>query len=771
MEVRARTTSSTQIAAAVLAALAAAHLLWTVLPASARPWEWFGSVVQPLIGLVVVWLVWESRAHYPQRLHGAWTLYALSLSTWTAGDLLYYSYALAAGEAPFPSWVDGVYLLYAPLLLVAMFRFAHPRPSQSWERLRLPLDVGTVVTAVGACLWYALLARTAQPYFADPLGLGVTLAYAFTDLLLVSVLLLLLLRTSPWLPIPTALWLGVGLVLNIVADVWYTALEASEAYGPAHPVDVLYVLAQGAFALAALAGRGKPARSLPFPRWLRRLSWYLPYVAVAATYGLVVLVYGRDRDGATGALVSMGLVTLLVIVRQVLALHENDRLNQALRLSSEELELRAAALSHMAHHDQLTGLANRTLFEAQLREAIARAEREDHLVGVLFIDLDHFKAVNDTLGHDAGDELLVAVAQRIRATVRASDTVARLGGDEFTVVLSQLSEAKAAERVVSKLLGALSEPFTVAGRSLFVTGSIGIALYPRDGLDASTLQRHADAAMYQAKAAGRNGFRVFRPEYTAQALQRLELEQDLRKALHQGELEVHYQPQFSLDDRRVTGVEALLRWRHPKHGLVLPARFIPLAEESGLIVPIGSWVLQQACRQAASWRTRVAVNVSAIQFCRADFADVVASTLAETGLSPQQLELELTESTVMRDAEESLRQLERLQALGVRIAIDDFGTGHSSLGLLRSLPIDAVKIDRSFVAGLPTSASNLALVRAILTLAEAFGLEVVAEGVETAVQQDTLSQMGCHLAQGYALAMPVSAEEMGRILERGDSNS
>ncbi|HEU4740921.1 MAG TPA: EAL domain-containing protein [Meiothermus sp.] len=748
---------------ALLGLLVCAYALWMMLPA-ARSWQGIGSVLQPLIGLLVTYITWQTALRQAAPARRGWVLFALSLSAWTMGDIAFNAYTWRLGEAPFPSWIDGVYLLYPPLLLLGMLELV--RRQKAGGYLRLSLDIGTVVVTAGTYFWHFLLAAIARPYAGEPLALAVTLAYPFTDLLLLSVLLLLLFRDTAWLPLGTAVWLGLGLVFNLVADPWYTALEASGAYGPAHPVDLLYVLAQVAFALSA-AGALTPARTLPLPGWFPQLSLYVPYLAVAASFILLALTLGQGTAEARVALASAGLVTALVIARQVLAFRENDRLTRALRATSSELEQRASQLSYLAQHDPLTGLPNRALFETRLAEAIQAADRAGELVGVLFLDLDHFKAVNDTLGHEVGDALLVAVAERLRGTVRATDTVARLGGDEFTVVLARLPEPRVAERVVTKLLNVLSEPFAVAGRSLFVTGSIGVALYPRDGTDVSTLQRHADAAMYQAKFNGRNGFRVFRPEYTAQALERLEFEQDLRMALRRGELEVYYQPQVALGGGEVLGLEALVRWRHPRYGLLPPGRFIPLAEETGLIVPIGNWVLREACRRAVEWGVRVAVNVSAIQFCRADFAGVVAEVLEESGLEPLRLELELTESTVMRDAEESARQLERLRTMGVRISIDDFGTGHSSLGLLRSLLINALKIDRSFVAGLPGSRSDTTLVKAVLAIADALGLDVVVEGIETEAQQQTLRKLGCRIGQGYAFARPLPAGEIPGLLSTG----
>ena len=433
----------------------------------------------------------------------------------------------------------------------------------------------------------------------------------------------------------------------------------------------------------------------------------------------------------------------------------------------EQREL-ADQLAHQATHDTLTGLPNRALFEDRLEQAIRGAGRHGGSVALLVVDLDGFKRVNDSLGHHAGDELLRQVARRFRGRLRAGDTLSRMGGDEFTVVLTDLRAPSDAVRIGGELLETLEAAFSVDGGELFVTCSIGVSVYPEDGHDAATLQRHADVAMYRAKAAGRNALRCFTPEMNETARERLELEGRLRWALELGEFELYYQPQVTLGGEPVA-VEALVRWRHPSLGLVPPAKFIPAAEQSGLIVAIGTWVLSEACRQAALWcdagrPVRVAVNVSPLQFARPDFFETVRQALNGAGLAPQLLEVELTESLVMRDPDESARQMEQLRTLGVRVAVDDFGTGYSSLSYLHRLPIDALKIDRSFVAELEARRGTQALVQAIVALAQALDLTVVAEGVETAVQLEFLRTLGCDLAQGYLFARPMPADEVSAFL-------
>ncbi len=433
-------------------------------------------------------------------------------------------------------------------------------------------------------------------------------------------------------------------------------------------------------------------------------------------------------------------------------------------------------LAHQAHHDALTGLPNRILFEDRLQQAMALAQRNGQLVGLLFADLDNFKRINDTLGHQVGDRLLQYTAQRLLGRIRQSDTLARMGGDEFAVVLTGLKDPRDAADVAQKILDAFSSPFEVEGYRLFLNGSVGISLYPQDAGEPAILQRNADTAMYRAKARGANSFQFFTPEMHAEALERLELDNSLRRALDHGEFCLHFQPQFDVESRVFVGLEALVRWNHPELGLVPPARFIPMAEESGLIVPLGNWVLREACRQNAAWQRaglpplRVGVNVSALQFVRADFAEAVAQALRDSGLEPRWLDLELTESVVMKDVDEVGVRLAQLRQLGVHISIDDFGTGYSSLAYLQQLPIDSLKIDRSFIRAIggtdPDTGHGPTLVKTIVSMAHSLGMEVVAEGVETTSQLEFLRGVACELGQGYLVARPMPADQIGELLRR-----
>lgn len=421
-------------------------------------------------------------------------------------------------------------------------------------------------------------------------------------------------------------------------------------------------------------------------------------------------------------------------------------------------------LLHLAHHDSLTGLPNRLLLRARLEHALERAHREGSQVAVLFVDLDRFKHVNDSLGHTLGDALLQKAAQRLKGLVRRADTVARLGGDEFTIVLEALQEAGDASRVAETLIRALADPFPIDGHELATSASIGIALYPRDGGSAENLLANADAAMYRAKEEGGGVYRFYTEQLTARATERVLLESQLRRAIQQDELFLHYQPQVDLASGRVIGIEALVRWQHPQQGTLSPARFIPLAEETGFIIPLGEWVLHRACAQAKTWLEagavfgRIAVNVAGRQIQRGDLVETVRRVLDETGLPAERLELEVTESCIMGQAESAIGMLQALRALGVRIAIDDFGTGYCSLTYLKRLPIDKLKMDQGFVRDLPNDENDAAIARAVLALGHSLQLTVIAEGVETRAQRDFLRAEGCEQAQGYLYSRPLDAE-------------
>jgi len=429
-------------------------------------------------------------------------------------------------------------------------------------------------------------------------------------------------------------------------------------------------------------------------------------------------------------------------------------------------------IRHQAFHDAMTGLPNRLLFKDRLDLAMAHARRNKQMLAVLFLDLDRFKLINDTLGHDLGDQLLQSVAIRIKECVREDDTVARLGGDEFTLLLPEIIKEESAAKVAHKILEAIRQPLDIGNHELYITASIGIVFYPNDGKDVETLLKNADTAMYRAKEKGRNNYQLYTPVMNAKAFERLVIENSLRRALERNEFILYYQPKFSISTRQIVGVEALLRWQTPDKGLIQPGEFIPIAEETGLIVPIGEWVLNAACAQNKAWQeaglphVRVAVNISARQFQLQNFVDTVTKVLEKTGLDPKWLELEITETVAMQNAEFTIKMLLELNEMGIHLSIDDFGTGYSSLSYLKRFPINKLKIDKSFVSEIGVGQNDKAKIAStIIILGQSLNLGVVAEGVETVEQLDFLKGHQCDEMQGYLLGKPTSADDFKKLLK------
>jgi len=431
----------------------------------------------------------------------------------------------------------------------------------------------------------------------------------------------------------------------------------------------------------------------------------------------------------------------------------------------------AARVAHLAEHDVLTGLPNRFLFNDRLNQAIARAHRDSKLLTVLFLDLDGFKHVNDSLGHSAGDKLLQSIAEQLVACVRAPDTVSRPGGDEFILLLQDVEHAEDAEITARRILKSLGEAHSVEDHELYITASIGISVYPLDGQDAETLIKNADTAMYQAKSQGRHNFKFFKQEMNTRAVNRLYLEEGLRRALNEDELTLHYQPKINFSTGAIAGAEALVRWKHPTRGVISPAQFIPVAEETGLIVPLGAWVLRSACAQVQAWTDAglpsigISVNVSTVQLRNGEFLEDLFAILEETELDPQRLEIEVTESSLMRNAEFAAPILRLMRKRGIRVSIDDFGTGYSSLSYLQQFPLDAIKIDQSFVHRITSFPGGSSIVSAIISLGQSLNLRVVAEGVETAEEMAFLKAQSCDEAQGYFFGRAVAADQFAKMIQ------
>ena len=711
------------------------------------------------IYLVGALLSWRASMHpaLGGQTRRAWRLLAIAgLCTW-AGDCSWAFFEFARHTEHTPVWVDALSFAAFPCWVAALLSFpAAPRAKE--ERAKFWLDVVTVLVGGTMLSYYVVLRPTwVASAHGDLQELVTSLAFPSADLVVLFAVASILIRV-PVASTRLALKLLVGTcVLGFAADLIYAHLWLNGAYQTGDPVDTLW-LAQGTlFALAARVQWVDADRNTQEPAAdddrAFRIS-LLPYVSVVAGFGLLVAASRPFWNGRTqlgGVLLGALMLTALVVARQVVAARENsrlmrDRVTQAL-------------------HDALTGLANRALLLDRIAHAHVRGRRHASArQTLLFLDLDNFKTVNDSLGHGAGDALLVEAAKRLLACVRASDTVARLGGDEFAIFVEDPPDDVGCAGVAERIIAALHRPFVIGRREVFVGTSVGIASL-QDGEGADELLRNADVAMYMAKTRGKGRYQRFAPEMHTVALERVELETDLRYAIDHGELLLHYQPIVILETGEITGLEALVRWQHPRRGLLAPAQFIPLAEQTGIIIPLGAWVLREACMRAEAWRRRrnadeplsLTVNLSGRQLQSPQLVADVRRALEESGMPAHALVLELTESMLTEETQTVLATLKELKAVGVRLAIDDFGTGYSSLSYLRQFPIDVLKIAKPFVDDIMTDRGDgqASLAQAVITLGTTLAVRTIAEGIERPEQLARVQALGCDLGQGFHFSRPV----------------
>jgi len=688
------------------------------------------------------------------RARRAWILIGLAAASWAIGEVVWSWYEIALRrDVPFPSLADVGYLGFVPLALAGMLSFptAHSRVS---SRMRALTDGMIVCASLLFISWATVLGPLYRAGGNNLLEQVIGLAYPASDVVIISLVVFLVVRSANAGRVPLAL-LGSGLVAIAVADSGFAYLTLIGSYASGNLIDTGWFAGFLLIGLAAV----RPARSdAAVARSHTRLGVFLPYVIAAA-----VIFLGGIKKASAGILESflfwdMMVVVLLVLGRQLLTLLD--------RISLEK------ELARQAFSDPLTGLANRALFRDRVGLALARMQRTNQPFALAFLDLDDFKTTNDTMGHEAGDLLLVAVAERLRGSVRPADTVARLGGDEFAMLMEGLEDVTGAVRIAERALWSFHAPYALKNKDVMVGASVGVTLCSTADQSVDDLLSRADMAMYMAKAAGKGRVEVFQEEMATSLLERAELQADLRRAVDRGEFAVHYQPIMNVFDGGVAGVEALVRWEHPERGLLAPGDFIALAEESGVIVPIGRFVLDQALSDFAAWRRQttspegpwLSVNLSGHQLQQPQLLDDIVHALERSGVAAGDVVLEITETMLLRERERTVGRLRELASLGLRIAIDDFGTGYSSLSYLQFLPAHFLKIDRAFVAGLEGGAEDAALAHAIVRMADALGLQAIAEGVETEGQRAALRKIGCGLAQGHLFSRAKPANEIGPMI-------
>jgi diguanylate cyclase (GGDEF)-like protein len=707
-----------------------------------RTWIWSGLFLVAG-GLCVV------RAAFIRSDRLAWAILGSGMLSWGLATIYWSAFLKHLDEPPYPSVADGLYLAFYPAAYVALMLLARRHLRTPGPSVWLDGLIGTL--AVGALGAAFLLPSLVADTGGSPAAVATNLAYPLGDLLLIA-LVVGVLGLSSWRPGRTWLLIGGGLVLMAIADSIYLYQVANETFVEGGPVDAIWPL--GMVLLGFAAWQAAPRRST-----FGGHSW--PVLVVPSLFTLAsleVLVYGNLEDINAAALAFASATVVAAMVRLGISFREVRALSETRR---------------QATTDELTGLANRRFLYERLEEELRKASAEDRSLTLVVADLDAFKDFNDSLGHQAGDLLLKQIGPRLLDALRAGDTLARMSGDEFGVLLPGIGTEKA-RAVVERMQAFLAEPFTIRGLTIQIEASFGIASFPEHATDAQALVQRADVAMYQAKQTHK-GYEVYTAERDPHSRDRLSLLSDLRLALDGDELELHYQPKLDLRTRRIGGVEALVRWRHPQRGMLGPGEFLPVAEQTGLIRPLTLHVLGTALGQAQAWRAeemplRVAVNLSALNLLDARLPDDVRGLLDEYGATPETLQLEVTENTLMMDPARMIAVLQQLNAIGVGLSLDDFGTGTSSLSYLKRLPVDELKIDKSFVMCLDGSEADEVIVRTTIELGQRLGLRVVAEGVETVTAWERLVRAGCDEIQGFFLQRPLPAAELTRWLGVWDSS-
>lgn len=785
-----------------------AFLLEVILFAGSETGVLISNILTPAASIIVLCVSFFAAfatIHISKRSALAWGFFALAQFSSVIADATWSILETKLGTPPFPSLADGFFLAYYPLFFTGVF-ILPGRHYSSQEWMKKGLDLAIIVIASFLTFWNFLIGPTINTMQEDSIIaqlLGA--AYPTGDLLILWALLVVLYNRSNLRVNKPILLLGLSTLVLVITDCIYSYQSLMETYISGGLLDIGWLVA---YFLGGLAGiyqilyagsfdqkqRDLDRRSYDF---LDRFAAHLPYFSLIGAYVLLVISHQGELVMPFWSIsIAVGALIGLVLIRQITTIQENRHLldqrdlmiqktqAQAEKLAEynvslkEEIENRQRAeerLSYDALHDGLTNLPNRALFLDRLGQAIEFTRRRtDHTFSILFIDLDYFKIVNDSLGHSIGDKLLILLGHRLRNCLRSSDTIARLGGDEFVILLENSGTDDNVLRVAERIQASICSPYQINGYEIFTSASIGAVLDLSGYASAEEVLRDADIAMYRAKTLGKSRIEIFNLELREQAMKRLTLENEIRRALNNSEFELYYQPIYSLITNQVTGFEALIRWNHPTRGMLLPNEFLPVAEETGLILPIGNWVLYQACLQINLWRQAFAcfrdltmnVNISGKQFKQQDFVDQIVQTLEETRTPASALRLEITESMVIENPAVANEYFTQLSNLGIQLQVDDFGTGYSSLSYLQIFPIQAIKIDRSFISNVGKPGKNSELVRTMLRMVHDLGMDAVAEGIENETQLEELKRLTCQFGQGFLLAKPMAKDQAYEVLQQ-----
>lgn len=751
--------------------------------------SWLIPLVPVIAGTVLfmVFLKSSSKDRY------FWLLTSLGCYSFSVAEgIWFYSRNIAHVEVSYPGWADLFFFLQI-FFYIAAFAYQLGQRKENSYQIKFLFDMAIIIAVSTALSWHFLIQPLIEEVSVSPILFAVSISYPIGDLLLLFGAVSFYIGSAYFFPRRVLCLIAASLIVQVLADTAYLFSTANGGYSSGSIYDPLWSLGLLLMSLAGLyalehteAPPQKVAERIDEGQISLRLL--LPYFSLVLLF--VVMIFEQKGD-MNGLIAGAGVSVILIITRQIFTLRDNRKLlasyhqltsvlEHKVEQRTEEvtsknnlLEKAVDQMKHMAYHDALSGLPNRRLYLEKLESAIRAAGQTSQKVAVVFIDLDRFKNVNDTFGHEFGDLLLQEFAQKLQENLRSDDTVSRQGGDEFTLILNNFHSQQDMVPLIRRLQSALEKPLTIQGQELHVSMSIGIAVYPEDGETPDELLKNADNAMYNAKEKGKNNFQFFSDDMAFSASRKIALENELRRAIANEEFILHYQPQIQAATGDIIGMEALIRWQTPSGKTISPGEFIPLAEETRLILPMGEWVLSTACRQARQWHDsgyselKLAVNLSPLQFLDDDLMIMIRQALEKTGFPASSLELEITEGVAVDDAEKAISRMQEMRRLGVRIAIDDFGTGYSSLNYLKRFPLNHLKIAQPFVQDMASNPYDRALVEAMIFIAHSLDMSVVAEGVETAEQLALLKKLGCDEIQGYYYSRPLTADKFTHLLANG----